>query len=183
MKIKILAAILFLGIIVIACSKEDDNPSTTNNTNNNGNGNGNGNSGEFDNSYMFSDDEIMCYPHSSNPSINQNGILSVVSKPCSRSGSKLDGYFKWQTRPTPGTYKVVGQAGAVTYGPNLADDEYSMIFYGHDVHAFYSVGGTVEISVSEEADSLLDLNWTDVEMIYGGDSTTVITFSGNLKGL
>jgi hypothetical protein len=167
-----------------ACDKEEDATPAISPTNNNSNNNGNNgnNNNTLDNSYQFSDDNVECFPHSSDPSINANGILSLVSKPCSKSGSKLDGYFKWQSRPAPGTYTVVGSIGTVPFSPNLNTDEFSMVFYGHGQATLYSIGGTVEITKNASDTAKLDLNWTDVDMAYGNDST-VIQFSGNLKGL
>ena len=164
---------------MVSCEQDDDsNPSATNNNT----GAPSNDTTSFDNSYMFSDDMVECFPHTANPSINSNGILSVVSKPCSNSGSKLDGYFKWNNRPAPGTYKIVGTIGSIPNTPAMNQDEFSIVFYGHGQSTLYSIGGTVELTKNSTDTSKLDLNWKDVQMAFKHDSSTV-NFSGNLKGL
>tara|TARA_B100001109_G_C18862541_1_gene474841 strand:- start:3647 stop:4210 length:564 start_codon:yes stop_codon:yes gene_type:complete len=185
-KVLIMASLL---IAFVACEKdEEDNPTTTPTTqNNNGGNNGGGNNGgvnvTLSNSYVFSDDQIVCFPlDSTNMSINSNAILSLVSRPCQNNSSKLDGYFKWQTRPTPGTYQVVGTVGQLTSGFALDTNEYSMVFYNHGPATLYAVSGTIQISKNASDSTKLDMNWTNVDMAYGNDSS-IIQFSGNLKGL
>lgn len=179
---KKIALILGLALAIIACDKDDDTASPSSSNNSGNTNNTDTTTTTFDNSYMFSDDMTECFPHTSNPSINGNGILNVVSQPCSNSGSKLDGYFKWNYRPAPGTYQVVGSIGTVPYSPQMNQNEFAMVFYGHGQSTLYSLGGTVEVSTNATDTSLLDLNWKDIQMGYAHDSSTV-NFSGNLKGL
>lgn len=134
-----------------------------------------------DNEVVFADDNTTCEAHTSNPSISAQGILSVVMKPCQNSGSKLDGYFKYNSRPTAGTYNITGTVGAVPYSPNLAADEFSMVFYGHTSEALYSTAGTVTLVTNADDNAKLDLTWTDVTM--EGSSGASIKFSGSFVGL
>lgn len=173
--------------LLFSCDEGDDavnptSPNTSNNTSTNDTTNKDTTTMAFDNSYQFSDDGVECFPHTTNPLIGTNGILSLISKPCSNSGSKLDGYFKWNYRPAPGIYKVIGEKGTVPYSPNMNQEEFAMVFYGHGQSTLYSVAGTIEVSKNILDTSTLDLNWKDIEMIFEHDSS-MITFSGNLKGL
>lgn len=174
---KKILTLLAIAITLMACEKEEDQPTTSNN-----NGNNNPNpSTEFNNSYQFSDDMKTCYPLFE-PGLSANGILSIISQPCSKSGSKFDGYFKFNTVPAPGTYKIVGTIGSVPNAFSLNTDEFSIVFYGHGESTLYSVGGTVEVTTNALDTNELDINWKDVNMGYEHDSS-IIQFSGNLNGL
>ena len=132
------------------------------------------------NEVVFDDDNMVCTAYSSNPSINAQGILSLVMNPCQNSGSKLDGYFKYGNRPTAGTYTVVGTAGSFPNTIGMGETEYSMVFYGHGSEALYSTSGTIELTVNADDDTKLDMNWTDVTM---EGTETSVKFSGSFTGL
>lgn len=172
--------LLAIAITLIACEKEDEQP-TNNNTNNNGDGNNPDPTTEFNNSYQFSDDMKTCYPLFE-PSLPANGILSIISQPCSKSGSKFDGYFKFNTSPKPGTYQIAGTVGVFPVATQLGTDQFAIVFYGHGESTLYSVGGTVELTKNTLDTNKLDLNWKDVDMAFEHDSS-IIQFSGNLNEL
>jgi hypothetical protein len=168
-----------LSLFLFACSEDEDNNTTpASPTTNNTQGNNGGNNNQvFDNSYMFSDDNIMCTPSSVN--MMNIGILSVISNPCQNSSSKLDGYFNG--RPEPGTYMIsptMRVPNAFTMGSTRGE----LIFYNHGDTTLFSTGGTIVVTKNQADTNLIDINWTDVDMTYAG-STTVIQFSGNLNGL
>lgn len=131
--------------------------------------------------YWFSDDNIKCTPYSANPSINNQGILSVVSNPCQSSSAKLDGYFKYGTRPVAGTYNIHDAGTSVGNTFSFAADEFQLIFYSHDSKNWYSQSGQVTLSTSVADSTKLDLTWSNVVMI-AADSSSV-NFSGTLLGL
>tara|TARA_R110002049_G_scaffold177901_5_gene345134 strand:- start:127 stop:657 length:531 start_codon:yes stop_codon:yes gene_type:complete len=169
---------LVIAFVIVACEKEDDQP---NNPTVNGGGNNTDPTTEFNNSYQFSDDMKMCFPLFE-PSLPANAILSIISQPCSKSGSKFDGYFKFNSSPKPGTYKVVGTAGVFPVASQLGTDQFTIVFYGHGESTLYSVGGTVELTKNILDTNELDLNWKNVDMAYEHDGS-IIQFSGNLNGL
>ncbi len=133
------------------------------------------------NEVIFDDDNTVCTPYSSNLSINAQGILSVVMNPCQNSGSKLDGYFKYGSRPVAGTYTVVGTAGTFPNTVGMAETEFSMLFYGHAAETLYSTGGTITLTENADDATKLDMSWTDVTMETAGG--TSLKFSGKLEAL
>lgn len=178
---KIIIIVFALGLMA-SCSKEDDGneaPNTTNTTTNNLNDT----TATFFNSYQFSDDGVMCYPLSENVSISSLGILSVVSQPCSKPSSKLDGYFRYGGGTTyAGTYTVVGKIGDFPIIANMNPNEGSMLFYNHGESTLYAISGTIEVTKNASDTNLLDVNWRDMIMGYEHDSSTV-KFSGNFTGI
>ena len=171
----LLCAITFLA----ACEEEDDQVPAPAATNNQGNTNP-ADTNSFNNNYMFSDDNVKCEPLFGVPTIGANGILSLISRPCSNSGSKFDGYFNG--RPTPGTYTVVGSVNTIPTAMNLSSSQVAFVFYGHGQSTLFSTAGTVEITKNASDTSKIDMNWSNVDMTFEHDNS-VIQFSGNLKGM
>ena len=133
------------------------------------------------NEIVFSDDNTVCTPHTSEPSISAQGILSVVMNPCQNSGSKLDAYFKYNSRPIAGTYTATASVGSLGNIFDITETQITIVFYGHAAEALYSTSGTVELSVNAADETKLDMTWTEVTM-EATDGTSV-TFSGSLKGI
>ena len=176
---KILIIVFAFGLMA-SCSKEDDGNTGPNATNPPAN-NSNDTTAIFFNSYQFSDDGVVCYPLSNNIGISF-GILSVVSQPCSKPSSKLDGYFRFGGTSLVGTYNVVGRIGDVPVISNMNPNESSMLFYNHGESTLYALSGTIEITKNSSDTTLLDVNWKDMIMGYEHDSSTV-KFSGNFTGI
>ncbi len=201
--LKKIIAICFCGLLItISCKKEDatetsDTGNTTDTVSSGGNAvdtttsggntvdttnNGSGNSGTtFTNSgYTFSDDGITCTPFTQNLSIN-NGIISIVSNQYQGSGSKLDGYFKYQSKPSAGTYTIKDNGTKLGNTPAFSNSEFQMVFHGHANKTWFSTSGTTTVALNITDSTSVDLSWTDVVMT-ASDSSTV-KFSGLLQGM
>ena len=188
---KILLSAAVLAITFVACDKDETTPvtnttsgtaTTGTTTSTTGTTTSTTGSTATKSSYTFSDDGIECTPFSSNPSINAQGILSVVSNPCQDSGGKLDGYFKYNNRPSTGTYTIVGTAGTFPNSFSLSDSEYSFLFYNHAGTTWYATSGTVTLTASSGDSTKLDMNWKDVTMT-SADGSKTVKFSGTLLAL
>ncbi len=131
------------------------------------------------NEVVFSDDNIICTPFFGTPTISGGGILSVIMNPCQSSSSKLDGYFA--SRPTAGSYTVIGTAGEFPNITSISANAFTMVFYNHYPQELYSTSGTVEISVNADDDTKLDMVWNNVTM-EAADGYSV-EFSGRFVGI
>lgn len=161
-------SLLVLTFLFIACSSDDDMQPDQETTN------------LGDNEVVFDDDNMVCTPYSSNPSISAQGILSVIMNQCQNSGSKLDGYFKYGGRPVAGTYTIFGEAGVFPNIVGTGEGQFTMVFYGHGTEALYSTSGTVELTVNAADETKLDMIWTNVTM---EGLETSVKFSGKLIGI
>lgn len=175
--------IIVAGIILalFACDKDETNPEQSI-TSNNQTTNTTVDTSAYFNNYRFSDDMVLCEPFYKDNEINSYAILSVVSKPCSKLSSKLDGYFKFWSDPQVGVYTIVGKAGEVPIANNIGPTSFSMVFYNHGESMLSSTGGTISLSKNKADTTLFDLNWKNVDMTYEHNDST-IQFSGNLSGL